>query len=182
MKYIILTLKASVIIFLIILFSCDKDSTEPVPLSSFISVSGDISESYDVFAFFGISTYSSGTYEKEYFTITLLPKTPGTNELAMTLLYNSGPESPEVDIYNIAEHAFGEDIPESEFGGSFSGRNVTDLSAYFMTTGMLIITESSASKISGEVEMSGYYVKLLEQDSTRIVTISGKFNATPMQD
>jgi len=182
MRYIIVTIKAAVIIFLIILFSCDKDSTEPVPLSSSISTSGDISESYDVFAYFGISTYSSGTNVKEYFTITLLPKTPGNNELAMTLLYNSGPESPEVDTFNIGEHAFGEDIPESEFGGSFSGRNVTDLSAYFMTTGMLIITENSASKISGEVEMSGYYVKFLERDSTRIVTITGKFNATPMQD
>ena len=182
MKYIILTLKASVIIFLTILFSCDKDSTEPEPLSSSITVSGDISESYDVFAFFGISTYSSGTIEKEYFTITLIPKTSGSNELAMTLLYKSGPESPEVDIYNIGKYSFGEDIPVSEFGGSFSGRNVTDLSAYWMTTGTLSITESSASKISGEVEMSGYYVKFLEHDSTRIVTITGKINATPMQD
>ena len=182
MKYIILTLKASVIFFLIILSNCDKNSTDPDPLSSSITVSGDISESYDVFAFFGISTYSSGTEEMEYFTITLIPKTSGSNELAMTLLYKSGPESPEVDIYNIGKYGFGEDIPASEFGGSFSGRNVTDLSAYFMTTGTLSITESSASKISGEVEMSGYYVKFSEQDSTRIVTIIGKFTAAPMQD
>ena len=182
MKYIILKLKFSLMISLIILFSCDKDTTEPVPVSSSISVSGDISESYDVVAFFGISTYSSNTNEKEYITITLLPKTAGSNELAMTLLYKSGPEFPEVESYNIGEYAFGEDIPESEFGGSFSGRNVTDLSAYLMTAGMLVITESSATNISGEVEMSGYYVKFLERDSTRIVTITGKFNATPMQD
>ena len=182
MKTIILLVKTSAIIYTMVLYSCDKKSTKPEQSNSFISVNGDISESYDVSAFFGISTYSSYTNDKEYFTITLRPETPGSNEIAMTLLYKSGSVSPEVDSYNIGEYAFGQDIPESEFGASFSALNVTDLSAYIITTGTLIITESSASKISGEVEMIGHYVKFIEYDSTRIVNINGKFNATPLPD
>ncbi len=130
-------------------------------------------------ALFGITTYTSSTSEKEYFTITLIPKAPGNNELAMTLMYKSGPESPVVHSYDIGAYAFGNDIPADGFGGAFSPRNVTDLSGYIMTSGTLSISESSAARISGEFEMSGHYARLAEQDSTRMVNINGKFYATP---
>ena len=182
MKIYGLSLKFILIFFSIFLFNCDKDSTKPEPASSSISVSGDISESYAVMAFSSISTYSSDTEEKEYFTVILQPESPGNNDLAMTLLYTSGPERPETGSYTIGEYAFGDDIPVSAFGGSFSGRNVTDLSAYFMSSGTLTISESSVSKICGEVAMNGYYAKFTDYDTTRTVTVTGKFKAIPMAE
>ena len=168
------------IFFSAFLISCDT-STGPAPANSSIFVSGDISESYDVTAYFGIATYSSDTTEIEYFSISLIPKPPGDNNFAITMLYKFGPESPNVGTYNIGEYSFGEDIPAGDCGGSFSSKNATDLSGYIMTSGALQIDESTASKISGEFEMSGFYVKFFERDTTRIVTITGIFNAIPIQ-
>lgn len=173
-------IKTSMVIFLIILFGCDN-STGPEPGVSSISVRGDINESYDVTAYFGIATYSSDTTEIEYFTISLIPKPPGNNNFAITILYKFGPESPNVGTYNIGEYSFGEDIPAGDYGGSFSSKNATDLSEYIITSGELQIDESTTSKISGEFEMSGYYRIFFESDTTRIVTITGIFNAIPIQ-
>ena len=97
------------IFFSAFLISCDT-STGPEPANSSITVSGDISESYDVTAYFGITTYSSDTTEIEYFSISLIPKPPGDNNFAITMLYKFGPESPNVGTYNIGEYSFGEDI------------------------------------------------------------------------
>jgi len=168
------------ILLLIIQFSCNKDSTEPMPPpGSSLTVTGDISESYEVVAYFGTATYSSPPDGKKYFTIFLVPKSQGNNKLAMTLLYKSGSESPVVDTFSIGEYAFGEEIPVHEFGSSFSSRNVTDLSGYVMTSGMLNISESSASRVSGDFEMSGYFVQIFERDSSRVVNIAAKFQAIP---
>jgi hypothetical protein len=49
-----------------------------------------------------------------------------------------------------------------------------------MTMGNLSITAVTTSNIQGELDMSGYYVKLFEQDTTRIVNISGYFDAIKM--
>lgn len=86
-------------LFFLILFSgCSKKSTEPdpVPGDSQISVSGDLTESYKVTALFGTSTYTGDTIEKEYFSIVLFPNEEGTNPLAFTMLFKSGPELPSI--------------------------------------------------------------------------------------
>jgi len=171
---------SSLTFIILALINCEKDSTEPNNSSdSFTSVTGDIEESYNATAFFAVSTYTSGDIVKEYFTIMIQPKSLGANPLAMVLLYKLGPDIPLTGTYVIGEYGFGLDIPENEFGGSYSGRNVTDYSSYSMSSGNLRITKATQSEITGEIEMSGYYVRLLEQDTTRIVNVTGNFHATP---
>jgi hypothetical protein len=104
------------------------------------------------------------------------------NPLAMALLYKSGPESAEVGSYPVGKYAFGYDIPQGHFGGSFSAQNVDDFSGYSMTSGTLTITKSSSELVSGNFEMSGHYVQFIEEDTTRVINISGKFNAIPMPE
>ena len=102
------------------------------------------------------------------------------NPLAMVLLYKQNSKSPQIQNYQIAEYALGSYIPANTFGGSFSGKNITDESGYIMTMGNLSITAVTTSNIQGELDMSGYYVRLFEQDTTRIVNISGYFDAIKM--
>ncbi len=109
-----------------------------------------------------------------------MPRISGANPLGMALLFKFNPEIPVVQNYQIGEYAIGSDIPENEFGGSFSGRNITDYSGYTMTAGNLNITEATTTVVKGDLEMSGYYRKLFEQDTTRIVNISGYFSATEL--
>jgi len=161
---------------------CSNNSTEPEDLlKSSISVTGDLTESYDALAYFGISTFTSDMEEKEYFSIMVIP-VEADNPLAMTLMYKSGPESADVGTYQVGKYAFGNDIPEGHFGGSFSAQNAEDFSGYTMTDGTLTITNSGSDLISGNFEMSGYFVEFVDEDTTRIINISGKFNARPMPE
>jgi len=162
--------------------SCSKNSTEPVETGeSSVSVTGDVTEAYDVFAYFGISTYTSDMEDLEYFTIMLLPGSE-ENPLAMTLLYKSGAETAETGSYQIGKYSFGNDIPEDDFGASFSPLNTDELSGYIMTSGTLTISKSSSESVRGSFDMSGYFAQFTEEDETRIINISGKFNAIPMSE
>jgi len=166
---------------LFLLPACNK-STEPEEIGeTTISVRGDITESYTALAYFGVGTYTSDSEEKEYFTLMIIPM-ESENPLAMTLLYKSGPASPETGNFQIGKYAFGNDIPAGYFGGSFSSKNAEDISGYTMTSGTLAITESTAKSIWGSLNMSGHYVQFIEEDSTRIISVSGKFNAVPMPE
>jgi hypothetical protein len=182
MKNINILIIIAVAISLIFLLSCDKESTEPEPPESHVSVSGDVDEAYEVEAFFGVSTYTitgPNPITKEYFSITLTPKVNTLNPLARTFLYKFEPDRAPVGTYQIEEYIFGQDIPANIYGGIFSSRYATDLSGYIMTDGLLTITESSDSKLAGEVEMSGYYISGLQQDTTRIVNVNVYFVADP---
>ena len=172
------------LLLLFIIAGCSTDSTEPepVPGDSQISVSGDLIESYKVTAFFGTATYTADTLEKEYFSIVLFPLVEGTNPLAFTILFKSGPELPFIQTYTIGEYAMGQDIPANHFGGGFSGLNTEDFAGYTMTQGTLLFKTVSASNITGEFNMSGYWQQFFEVDSSRIVAITGNFSATPMPE
>jgi len=172
-------------LFILIVFSgCSKKSTEPepVPGDSQISVSGDVTESYKVTAFFGISTYRSDSIVKEYFSICLFPHEEGSNPLAFTILFKSDPELPSVQTYNIGKFALGQDIPNNYFGGGFSGINTEGFGGYTLTGGIISFESVSGSTITGELNMSGYWAQGIEEDSSRTVTITGNFNATPMPE
>ncbi len=175
-------MKKMLLSLLLILIGCQTDTSGPDQnlSGSHLTVTGDLDESYSAVAYFGISTYTSGDTTREYFTIMIMPKMTGTNPLGMALLFKLNPEPPAVQNYQIGEYAIGSDIPENEFGGSFSGRNTTDYSGYTMTAGNLNITEVTTTVVKGDLEMSGYYRKLFEQDTTRIVNISGYFSATEL--
>jgi hypothetical protein len=179
-----LMMKTIFVIPLLLLFiftGCSKDPTEPepVPGKSNISVTGDLTESYEVTAFFGTSTYTSDTTDKEYFSLLFFPVAEDSNPLAFTLLFKSGPELPSVQVYTMGRYAIGEDIPANHFGGGFSGLNTEDLAGYAITQGTLSFKSVSESIISGELNMSGHWAQFTEEDSSRIVTITGKFNAIP---
>ena len=182
MKEINIPIIVLVTIFLIFPLSCDKESTEPEPPESHVSVSGDVDEAYEVEAFFGVSTYSvigPDTITKEYFSITLTPKVNTLNPMARIFLYKFEPDRAPVGTYQIGEYVFGQDIPANIYGGAFSSKNATDFSGYIMTSGLLTITESSASKVVGEVEMTGYYTSGLQQDTSRTVNVNSYFVADP---
>ncbi len=170
------------LLLLFIFVGCSKESTEPEPIpgESHISVSGDLTESYRVTAFFGTSTYTTDTIEKVYFSIILFPIAEGSNSFAFTILFKSGPELPPVQTYTIGKYALGQDIPANHFGGGFSGVNTEDFAGYTMTQGSLSFKTVSESNITGEFNMSGYWQQVVEEDSSRIVTIVGNFKATPM--
>ncbi len=171
-----------VLLACILIPGCSNNSTEPEDLlKSSISVTGDLTESYDAVAYFGISTFNSNMEEKEYFSLMIIP-IAAENPLAMTLLYKSGAESADVGSYQIGKYSFGNDIPEGHFGGSFSAQNADDFSGYSMTSGTLVITKNGSELVSGNFEMSGYYAQFVDEDTTRIINISGKFNARPMPE
>ena len=171
------------LLLLFIFVGCSKDSTEPEPVGeSHISVSGDLTESYKVTALFGTSTYTGDTVEKEYFSIILFPNEEGTNPLALTMLFKSGPELPAVQNYTIGKYALGQDIQANHFGGGFSGLNTEDFAGYTMTQGTVSFKTVSESNITGEFNMSGYWQQFAEEDSSRTVTIIGDFNATPIPE
>jgi hypothetical protein len=141
------------LLLLFIFVGCSKDSTEPepVPGDSHISVSGDLTESYKVTALFGTSTYTGDTVEKEYFSIVLFPNEEGTNPLALTMLFKSGPELPSIQTYTIGKHALGQDIPANNFGGGFSGLNTENFAGYTMTQGMLLFFLPQRHKVGTKV-------------------------------
>ena len=172
------------LLLLFIFVGCSKKSTEPepVPGDSHISVSGDLTESYKVTAFFVTSTYTGDTVEKEYFSIFLFPNAEGSNPLAFTILFKSGPELPSTQTYTIGKYALGQDIPANHFGGGFSGINTEGFGGYTMTQGTLTFKSVSGSIISGDLNMGGYWAQDIEEDSSRTVTIIGDFNATPMPE
>ena len=158
---------------------CGDNSTDPVPdVSTRISVTGDITESYDAMAYYLPATVESDTIT-EYFIILILPRKTGENVLAGAWLYKSGLELPGAQNYQIGEYALGEDIPPGDFGGSYSGLNAVDLSGYTMTDGSLNIQTVSGSKITGEFSMSGYWRMGIGSDPSRTVTVNGKFSAVP---
>ena len=96
------------------------------------------------------------------------------------MLFKSGPELPSIQTYTIGKHALGQDIPTNNFGGGFSGLNTEDFAGYTMTQGTLTFKSVSEPNITGEFNMSGYWQQFLEEDSSRTVTITGNFYATPM--
>lgn len=177
-------IRVTLILLLLIFVGCSEDSTapEPVPGESNISITGDITESYKVTAMFGTSTYTSDMIEKEYFTIILFPNADGSNPLAFTILYKSGSELPSAQVYTMGRYAIGEDIPGTHFGGGFSGLNTEDFAGYTITEGTLSFMSVSESIISGELNMNGHWVQFVDEDSSRVVTITGDFNAIPMPE
>ena len=63
-------------ILLLWILSCSK-STEPEDVEkSTIRVTGDLTENFDAIAYFGISTYTSDTEEKKYFSLMIMPRNP----------------------------------------------------------------------------------------------------------
>jgi hypothetical protein len=167
------------LLLIIIIGGCSDNSTEPTPVAQTrISVTGDISESYDAVAYYTPATFENDTV-KEYLVILILPRTTGDNILAGAWLYKSGAELPEKRNYQIGEYAFGDDIPADKFGGSYSGLDADDFSGYSMTEGLLNIQSVSVSKITGEFSMTGYWRMGIDSDSSRIVTVTGKFSAAP---
>jgi hypothetical protein len=162
---------------LLALFGC-SDSTAPEAGASQVSVTGDITESWEANAYHGISTYSSFDTELEYFTIALFPKSAGSNLLAGTLIYKFGAEAPGVGTYDLGGYAIGDTIPAGEFGGGYSGLDATNFAGYTMTGGSITFIEVTPTAVRGEFDMSGHYTRLTDEDSSRVVNVSGTFVTT----
>lgn len=184
MKDIISVFKSIMIIILILLSGCNNDSDpegSDMISNSYITASGDINESYGAVAYFGIATYTSFDVGKEYLSITLYRLTSEENDLTAIFMFKSGSELPAPGSYDIGQYAIGDDMPPDVFGGAYCSGDVSDYSSYHMTSGTLTINESSDLKISGEIDMSGHYAELADEDTSRTVSITGEFIATPSQ-
>ena len=171
------------LIYILITLGCNKKSTDPEPVSeSHLSITGDVTESYQVTALFGTSTYTADTIEKEYFTLLLFPNVEGSNPLAFTMLYKSGTGLPATESYHIDEYALGEDKPANHFGGGFSGINTEGFGGYKLNQGTINFKSVSESVNSGELDVSGYWAQGVAEDTTRTVILSGKIHAIPMPE
>jgi hypothetical protein len=170
-------------VYLIYLTGCSSDPTEPEPVGeSQISVTGDVTESYQVTAVFGISTYTADLVEKEYFSILLFPNAEGSNPLAFTILFKSGAGLPDTKSYSIGKYALGQDIPDNDFGGGFSGINTEGYGGYTLNQGTIKFNSVSETRISGELDMGGHWAVGVEEDSLRTVSITGTFQAIQMAE
>ena len=180
-------IKANILLLLIVavglfVISCSKDSssatTPTTPEKTTVTVTGDINETYEGKAMFGVSTYTSGG-SKQYFSITVLPLQAGTNPLAMTLMYKSGSTPFTTGTYAVGTYAFGSDIPAGKVAASFAGKSTPVTDGYFFDSGTLTISSVSAEKITGSCTMQGHYKSFMTEDVNRKITVTINFIALP---
>ena len=167
--------KILAILFIVTLFTfvgCDKDSiTEAVLGENSVTLSGDISKSYDARVVAGLSKEDSDST----FGVVLTPKDSQTAEMFTFAKQSS--VLPAVGTYNVGSISTDTDL-KTKFIGIYSINN--GASSYVMYSGSVNITKSSSAKIAGTFDASGYYFSGTSVDSTRILKVKGKFSTIPV--
>ncbi len=166
--------KILAILFIVTLFTfvgCDKDSiTEAVLGENSVTLSGDISKSYDARGIAGLSKEDSDST----FGIILTPKDSQTEMLTFV---KQSSDLPAVGTYNVGSISTDTDL-ETKFIGIYSINN--GASSYVMYSGSVNITKSSSAKVAGTFDASGYYFSGTSVDSTKILKVKGKFSTIPV--
>ncbi len=166
--------KILAILFIVTLFTfvgCDKDSiTEAVLGENSVTLSGDISKSYDARAVAGLSKEDSDST----FGLILTPKDSQTEMLTFV---KQSSDLPAVGTYNVGSISLDTDL-ETKFIGIYSINN--GASSYVMYSGSVNITKSSSAKVAGTFDASGYYFSGTSVDSTKILKVKGKFSTIPV--
>ncbi len=166
--------KILAILFIVTQFTfvgCDKDSiTEAVLGENSVTLSGDISKSYDARAVAGLSKEDSDST----FGVILTPKDSQTEMLTFV---KQSSDLPAVGTYNVGSISLDTDL-ETKFIGIYSINN--GASSYVMYSGSVNITKSSSAKVAGTFDASGYYFSGTSVDSTKILKVKGKFSTIPV--
>jgi hypothetical protein len=160
------------ILFISITFffiACEEDSiTEAVLGSNSISLSGDITDSFDAPSFAGFSV------EDASFTLMMSPNLDTETYEDILILYKESGTLPSVGTYGVNAHV----NDANTFHALYT---VNDSTIYQMDSGTVEITGSSSSRIEGTFDMSGDLFGLLIIDPARILNVTGKFSAIPIE-
>jgi hypothetical protein len=158
--------------------SCGNDSpTNNSNENAKVDVTGDITESYNATATFGLVNYTSFGVELEYLNIHVKPLDPGAGIFSGALIFKMGRDIPAVGTYQLGEYALGQGIPSNIFGSGYTSKTGTLGSGYTINQGTITITESSVQKIVGSCNLTGYFVEGQDKYPTRKVTIKITFSA-----
>ncbi len=162
-KFLIILLTFVTIFFI----ACDEDSiTEAVLGSNSITLSGDITDSFDAPAFGGLSV------EDSMFIVTMSPNFNSQVYENILLLGLETATLPEVRTYNVGV----DEMNQNEFRAIFT-RN--DSTTYMMSSGTVKITSSSSSKIEGTFDMKGPLFSFDQTGDSELI-IKGEFSTTPI--
>jgi len=167
--------KLLAILFIVTLFAftgCDKESIVDAVLGdNSVTLSGDISKSYDARAVAGLSKDEADST----FGVILTPKDSQTEMLTFV---KQSKDLPAVGTYNVGSLSTAADL-ETKFIGIYSINN--GASSYVMYAGSVNITKSSSAKVAGTFDVSGYYFDGTSGvDSTKILKAKGKFSTIPV--
>jgi len=148
--------------------ACDEDSiTEAVLGTNSITLTGDITKSFDANSMAGLTQEDSMTV----FAVVLQPEAFASYDQDVLTLFKVSDALPPVGDYEL-----GEDIESGEnFVGTYAANDTT---FYFIHSGTVKITESGTSKIAGTFDMTGYPFDV-DVDSSRALNITGEFSTIP---
>lgn len=153
---------------------CDKESlTEALIGENSITLSGDISKSYDAVALAGLS--QEDTLKTFGLVIGLKESGKFSEQLILAKVSN---ELPAVGTYDV-----GLVTSQSESEGKFTGvYNVNDSKMYYSSSGTVKITKSSLSKIAGTFEIVCQYFSTTtgKADPNKTLKVKGKFSTIPV--
>lgn len=159
-------------LFVAIFFiGCDEDSpTETVESENYIAISGDLNDKFDALTFAGMQ--SSDTLSG--FTV-VMQRMEGdefaSNYLTLGKLSN---ELPSVGKYNIGV--------DFESGEDFIGVYFyNDSTFYVMYSGIVEITKSSNTNISGKFNLKGSIFEFGAPKLDRTIDVKGQFKTIPIE-
>ncbi len=135
-----------------------------------VTLTGDMSKSYDARAVAGLSTEDSDST----FGIILTPKDSQTEMLTFV---KQASDLPAVGTYDVGKISLDTHL-ENKFIGVYTIDNGSK--SYLMYSGTVKITKSSSSKVAGTFDVAGYYFNGTSVDSTKILKVKGKFSTIPV--
>ncbi len=158
------------ILGLILAIACDEETiTETVMGSNSITLSGDVSDSFDVESIAAL--YVEDTLS--IFTLMMSPNMNTMNYEDIALLMKESATLPSVGTYIITA----EDSDPNAFHATYT---VNDTTLYLMTSGTIEITTSSNTKIEGTFDMTGPLFDLTPTTGNEL-NVVGKFSTTPVE-
>lgn len=158
------------ILVLILAIACDEESiTEAVLGANSITLTGDISDSFDAQTLAILTVEDSDSAFAVF-----MSKSADIENYENNLFFGKASSSlPAVGTYNVG----GNDNDPNAF---YSEYTVNDSTFYLMTSGTVEITTSSATKIEGKFDMTG---QLFDNTPTtgNELNVVGKFSTTPVE-
>ncbi len=159
----------------LLFIACDEDSiTEAVLGTNTITLSGDISSSFDAPSMAGFIA------EDSVFTMVMSPNINTDNYEDMLFLWKVSSALPTVGRYNVSftENGGNGETDDGAFHGFFG---VNDSTFYQMESGTVEITSSSSVKIEGTFDMSGAKFNF-DLTTSGELNVVGKFSTVPLSN
>ena len=151
----------------ILFVACDKESlTEAVLGSNSITLSGDITDSFDSQSIAGL------TAEDSLFSVFMAPSINIDNYEDVLLMMINSTSLPSVGTYDV-------NADVSDLNAFRVTYGVNESTTYLMTSGTVKITSSSSSKVAGTFDMTGQLVDL-STTPTGNLKVVGKFSTIPI--